>query len=152
MFRDMCSVPACRSPGGILCFISFTFNRIVCAFRIGASQQHIVQRYLWNCLDTYTRIDLAMIRDTVSRDFPKPKHRWIDTRMQLVASLTNNFASSKYLRQVLRTYRGYSIVEGPKHLPGKSAKRRRGPLRHMLLRCLCFPLQRMTRSVHRTKR
>ena len=49
--------------------------------------------------DKRTTIDLAILREALSRD--ASQIRWIDTKVQLADSLTENSASPSFLRSVL---------------------------------------------------
>jgi hypothetical protein len=71
--------------------------------------------------DKRTSIDLAIIRDTLSRDLSKI--RWIDTRYQLVDCFTKNTASPDFLRQTLRSGT-YIIVEESQALALKEKRRK----------------------------
>ena len=69
--------------------------------------------------DKRASIDLAIIRDTLSRDFSRV--RWIDTRMQLADSLTKRGVPMALLRYVL-THCRYVIVEEQEALQIKKAR------------------------------
>ena len=76
--------------------------------------------------DKRTSIDLAIIRDTLSRDLSKI--RWIDTRMQLVDSFTKTSATPELLRRVMQSGR-YIIVEETQALKIKQSRRKPGTAR-----------------------
>eukprot|EP00971_Amphidinium_carterae_P341058 6479678-Amphidinium_carterae.1 len=77
---------------------------------------------LWSTgvADKRTTIDLAIIREALSKDVSKC--RWMDTQFQLVDSLTKKSASPDYLRQVLREG-VYSVVEECQELERRSRDR-----------------------------
>eukprot|EP00971_Amphidinium_carterae_P113980 2258445-Amphidinium_carterae.2 len=79
---------------------------------------------LWSTgvADKRTAIDLAIIREALSKDVSKC--RWIDTKYQLVDSLTKKSASPDYLRQVLREG-VYQVVEECQELERRSRNRNR---------------------------
>ena len=60
--------------------------------------------------DKRTSIDLALIRENLSRDCSKIC--WVDTRVQLADSMTKNSASSNFLRQTLSLGRYQIVSEG----------------------------------------
>ena len=76
--------------------------------------------------DKRTSIDLAVIRDTLSRDLSKI--RFIDTRMQLVDSFAKTSATPELVRRVVQSGR-YTIVEEIQALKIKQSRRKLGPAR-----------------------
>eukprot|EP00971_Amphidinium_carterae_P301708 5993898-Amphidinium_carterae.5 len=77
---------------------------------------------LWSTgvADKRTAIDLAIIREALSKDLSKC--RWIDTKYQLVDSLTKKSSSPDFLRQVIRAGR-YQVVEECQELERRSKSR-----------------------------
>ena len=71
--------------------------------------------------DKRTSIDLAIIRDTLSRD--ESKIRWIDTKVQLADTMTKRSAPAGYLRSVLREGM-YQVVAERHALDRRSTQRK----------------------------
>eukprot|EP00971_Amphidinium_carterae_P053038 1044771-Amphidinium_carterae.1 len=79
---------------------------------------------LWSTgvADKRTAIDLAIIREALSKDLSKC--RWIDTKFQLVDSLTKRSVSPDFLRQVIQAGT-YQVVEECQELERRSRARTR---------------------------
>ena len=74
--------------------------------------------------DRRTSIDLAIVREALSRDLSKI--RWIDTSAQLADSLTKSSASGHFLRSVLRSGSYQVVAEGTALERRNAQKKERG--------------------------